>query len=161
MALDLARRVKIWVEWDDTDSDHPNWLARYYGGSAAWKLRPDKDPGKANCIEILSLRRITLDRQPVPGREERPRQSYILHEFSHAIHFDLLRADNPAVKEAYGQAMDRKLYEEAEYFDGRKGKPYARTNQNEYFAELSCAYLRRCDWYPFTREDMERVWGRK
>jgi hypothetical protein len=50
-------------------------------------------------------------------------------------------------------------------------RPYGRTNANEYFAEISCAYLDSCFYYPFTYGDlknhdpvgfslMESVWKR-
>jgi len=170
-ALKLVHGIKVWVEWDDPDPKMPSWVAAYYGGAAPWLLAEGKDPRKANCIVILSLRRLTEDRQPKPGHEKTPRQSIVLHELAHAIHFDLFARNNSAVKDAYRQAMERRLYDEVEYFDGGKRPAYARINQNEYFAELSCAYLRRCDYFPHTRDElrthdpvgyrlMESVWGK-
>jgi hypothetical protein len=47
---------------------------------------------------------------------------------------------------------------------------YAATNAHEYFAEITCAYLDYCDYYPHTREELKdydsvgyelarKVWG--
>jgi hypothetical protein len=66
--------------------------------------------------------------------------------------------------------MDRHLYDEVEDIFGRKVRAYAATNKAEYFAELTCAYLDRCFYFPFTRADlhehdptgyrlMQKVWG--
>jgi hypothetical protein len=68
----------------------------------------------------------------------------------------LFGPDNPHIKAAYRQAMDRKLYDEAENVNGRKIKPYARTNEKEYFAELSCAYLNKLHYFPFNRDDLKK-----
>jgi hypothetical protein len=50
-------------------------------------------------------------------------------------------------------------------------KPYAATNDHEYFAELTCCYMDKLHYFPFTRDDlkthdpngyklMEAVWGK-
>src|SRR5262249_18427509 len=65
-------------------------------------------------------------------------------------------------KATYKQAMERKLYDPA---------TYVATNEHEYFAELSCCYLKKLDYYPRTRDElkkrdpkgydlMHKVWGR-
>ena len=95
----------------------------------------------------------------------------LLHEFAHAVHAHVVGSNSPQVLTAYNQAIDRKLYEEAEDVYGRTIKPYARKNDHEYFAEVSCAYLDKLHYFPFTRADlqkhdpaayklMEAVWGK-
>src|SRR5438067_471568 len=37
---------------------------------------------------------------------------------------------------------------------GRRGPAYARTNAAEYFAEVSCAYLDSCNYFPFNNEQL-------
>ena len=80
----------------------------------------------------------------------------ILHELSHAVHLHLFGPDNPTIKAAHRQAMERKLYDEAEDVYGKKRKPYARVNEKEYFAELSCAYLNKLHYFPFNRDDLKK-----
>ena len=40
--------------------------------------------------------------------------------------------------------------------DERRGtvRAYAATNEYEQFAELSCAYLDRCDYFPYDRDGL-------
>jgi hypothetical protein len=168
--VEALRKVPIWVEWDDKDD--PDWgkaVAKYYGvkGNAfIWTLAKGKHPAKAKCIEIISLKSLTREHQPGVKLE----RCVILHEMAHAVQFELCGPDNPRIKDAYKQAMERKLYDKAKDVNGREIKPYARTNEREYFAELSCAYLNKLHYFPFDREHlkehdptgykmMEDTWG--
>jgi hypothetical protein len=152
----VLRGIVIWVEWDDEDDpDHGIAVAKYYGvwgDRGLWSLRNDKHPGKANNVEIISLKSMTREHQPNVKLE----RCILLHELSHAVHLHLMRKYDADIKAAYRQAMDRKLYDEAENVNGRKIKPYARTNDKEYFAELSCAYLNNLHYFPFNRDDLKK-----
>jgi len=172
----VLRDVAIWVQWDDPDPDPPppSWvvrhpgqkwsgaIAKYYGGSGLWRLQKGQDPRMAFGLEILSLSRLASTPR---------KQSVILHELAHAVHRVLIGYDDPVVKGAYRQAMDRKLYDQVHHDSGYAAPAYATTNHLEYFAELSCAYLQHCDFFPHDREDlrghdsvgyqvMEKVWGK-
>jgi hypothetical protein len=167
----VLRKIVVWVEWDEKDDpDIKNVVAKYYtawGETARlWVLNSNKHPGKLNNVEIISMRNLTAGNQPGSAATRR----VILHELCHAVHINLLGIDNPYIKAAYQQAMERKLYEESTDTLGQKVVPYARTNAVEYFAELSGAYLDKQYYYPHTRDDlekhdplgyqvMERVWG--
>jgi hypothetical protein len=145
----LLRGIVIWVEWDDTQNPHyDSAIAVYYGvmgNVALWSLQKGAPPGKANNVEIISLKKLTGEHQPDVKFE----RCVILHELSHAVHSQLFGPNNATIKAAYKQAMDRKLYDEAEDVYGRRMKPaYAATNDHEYFAELSCAYLNKLHYFP-------------
>ena len=76
--------------------------------------------------------------------------------------------------------MERKLYDQladspdGRHFGGRgygRSVYYAGTNRNEYFAEVSCAYLDRLLYPPTNRDElkdydsaghklMEKLWGK-
>jgi hypothetical protein len=150
------RGIVIWVEWDDTGNPHyDSAIAVYYGvmgNVALWSLQKGAHPGKANNVEIISLKKLTREHQPKVKLE----RCVILHELSHAVHSQLFGPNNPNIKAAYKQAMERKLYDEAEDIYGRKTKPYARTNDHEYFAELSCAYLNKLHYFPFNSADLKK-----
>ena len=152
----LLRGILVWVEWDDTDDpDYGLAVAKYYGvwgNRAMWSLQNDKHPGKANNIEIISLKSLTREHQPGVKLE----RCVILHELSHAVHLQMFGQTNPNIKAAYTQAMERKLYDQAEDVYGKKVKPYARANDKEYFAELSCAYLNKLHYFPFNRDDLKK-----
>ncbi|HMF14427.1 MAG TPA: hypothetical protein VKE94_19055 [Gemmataceae bacterium] len=154
--VNVLHGIVIWVEWDDTsDPEHGVAVAKYYGvwgNRAMWSLSNDKHPLKANNVEIISLKSLAKEHQPGVKLE----RCVILHELSHAVHLQLFGPENPHVKAAYRQAMERKLYDEAEDVYGKKRKPYARVNDREYFAELSCAYLNKLHYFPFNREDLKK-----
>jgi hypothetical protein len=166
------RKVPIWVEWhDDNDPDLSRGvIAKYYGVSGnyrVWSLAHSKNPLKANCVEIIDLKTITAMRQ----RSGQSSQAVILHELAHAVHIQLFGSNNVAIRQAYQQAVDRKLYEDSAGPNGSSRKQYARANDHEYFAELSCAYFDRLGYFPKTRDElkeydpvgfriMELTWGK-
>ena len=166
------RKVPIWVEWhDDNDPDLGRGvIAKYYGVSGnfrVWSLAQNKNPLKANCVEIIDLKTITAHRQ----RSGQPNQAVILHELAHAVHIQLFGSNNVAIRQAYQQAVDRKLYQDSDGPNGSVRKQYARANDHEYFAELSCAYFDRLGYFPKTRDElreydpvgfriMELTWGK-
>jgi hypothetical protein len=161
----------VFVEWDDkSDPDYSKGaLAKYYGVSgdvAVWAWHRDKNPAKANNIELLSLKHLAEEHQP--GTDSG--RSVLLHEMAHAVHHKTWGFTNPEIHWAYQQAMDRHLYGATKDAAGREVRAYAGVNEREYFAELTCAYLSRLAYYPFDRADlkkhdpagyrlMERVWG--
>jgi len=158
-------KVPIWVEWDHILPGSPSVLAVYFGlGSESLGFR-GIDPQKAKCVCIQTLRRIYLMKS-----RDKLRQTVLLHELAHAVHQQLLGDGNPLVSNAYKQAMTRSLYAKVEHLGGAKKNGYATTNDAEYFAELSCCYLDKIDYYPFKPSElreydspgyelMTRVWG--
>jgi hypothetical protein len=163
--VSVLQEVPIWVEWDATVSDTPGVVARYWQASAEEMRKHGGDPRKAGTVEVLTLKRLGELRHPGSALQ----QIIILHEMAHAVHHRLLGRDNPELEATFKQATDRKLYDEVNDRFGRRGKAYARTNAAEYFAELSCAYLDSCNYFPFNNQQLkgydpvgykfvERVW---
>lgn len=161
----ILQTIPIWVEWDADDRLSPGAVARYYGGPAEEWKKAGGDPRKANNVEILTMRTLAAMRRPGTALQ----QIVILHEMAHAVHHRLLGWKNPELEAIYQQAMDRKLYDKVNDRFGRRGPAYARTNAAEYFAEVSCAYLDSCNYFPFNYEQLrghdplafkfvERVW---
>lgn len=164
---ELLRQIPIWVRWHVVDPGAPKAVAFYYGYPANTLARAGREPLMTNSIEIVSLRRIGEMRPP----GSKFQQVVTLHEMAHAVHHRLLGFDAPEVTAAFKSAVDRKLYDSAADRAGRLSRPYARTNANEYFAEISCAFLDSCFYYPFTYSElkqhdpigfalMESVWKR-
>ena len=154
------KAVPIWVEWDEriamNNGRGGRPVAVFLGGHQA-NLLADRAPYKGNAVTILSLRSLTNEHQPKTDTG----RCVTLHELAHAFHYHVL-GDGALVKQTYKQAMERKLYDP---------ELYAATNDHEYFAELSCPYLDRLDYFPRTREElkkhdpkgyelMERSWGK-
>lgn len=146
--FELIRGVPVFVTWDAAPTNS--------GVVAVYRSVPDPSrlkgeaKAKANCIEILTLRRLGELRPPGSHFQ----QIVTLHEMAHAVHHRLLGFDAPEVLAAFQQAVDRKLYDDSWDRTNRRGRAYARTNANEYFAEVSCAYLDSCHFYPFTYSDL-------
>jgi hypothetical protein len=155
---DLQTKVPIWVEWDQKiamgNGRGGNALALYRGGHQINIGQVNR-----NAVTILSLKSLAAEHQP----DRDSGRCVTLHELAHAYHDKSL---NDALKQrihnVYKQAMERDLYDP--YL-------YAATNEHEYFAELSCAYLQGLDYPPRTRAElqqldkegyklMESVWGR-
>src|SRR5438309_816319 len=117
-------------------------VAVFLGGHQAG-LAAAGNPVKANAVTILSLRSLAGEHQP--GTDSG--RCVTLHELAHAFHYHVVGDKNPIVLAAYKQAMERKLYDPA---------LYAATNEHEYFAELSVAYLKKLDYFPRTRQDLKK-----
>jgi hypothetical protein len=166
------RKILLWVEWEDkSDPDlEKGVVAKYYGtlgNLALWSLARGKHPGKANNVEVINMRSLTREHQPGVKLE----RCVLLHELAHAVHHQALGSNNAVIKATYQQAMKRKLYDEAKDVFGRTRKPpYAARNEREYFAELTCAYLDKLHYHPFTADElkkhdpqgyalMEKIWG--
>jgi hypothetical protein len=159
--------VKVFVEWDHVDPSHPTGIAVFYGGRGEGLLVRGISPLKAGQITLLSLKTITEEKT----RRLAPRRSVILlHEMAHAAHHYDLGDVNPFVENAYHQAMSRGLYQRVPDDVGGAVRAYAAANSHEYFAEITCAYLDRCTYFPHDREQLKdydsvgyelarKVWG--
>ena len=142
----------------------------------SWLIENGMSPKKAGCVEIYRVSNYSRDCHLWgPG-------GVLLHELSHAYHHKCLKGgyDNAEVKECYDNAMKKGLYDKVKVHN-IKGtdvcKAYACTDQTEYFAELSAAFLGGLDdkeeynkWFPFNRKQikehdpeaydmLKRVWG--
>src|SRR5262249_57497084 len=98
---------------------------------------------KGNGVTILKVKSVTKEDQPKTDSG----RCVTLHELAHAFQHHVV-GDNPLVKQTYKQAMERKLYDP---------ELYVATNDREYFAELSCAYLDRLDYFPRNREELKKL----
>jgi hypothetical protein len=161
-AVNLLRRLSVWVEWDELVRRRANRpgvtvLATYSPRTPVEEAQDGKHPLRSKTVTIHSLRALTESRQPKVDTGD----CLLLHEFAHAVHDQLLGSDHAGISAAYRQAMERKLYDR---------EVYASTNSHEFFAELTCSYLDRLGYYPHTRADlkkhdpatfqlMESVWG--
>jgi hypothetical protein len=169
----VLQGVTIWVEWDEvppgvvmSEEEKARGgrvvaIYRYgspYSAARGYQEGKLSHPGKMNAVEIMTLKRLTEMHQPGTDKD----QIILLHELCHTVHHVFLGNSNPEVLHAYRLAMERGLYPKA----------YARTNDHEYFAEISCAYLDRCNNAPYTADELkdydetgyklcEKIWGKQ
>jgi hypothetical protein len=79
----------------------------------------------------------------------------VLHELSHAYHHQVLSSSNWEILQAYRKAVKSKKYESVAFNMGGKRRAYALNSVDEYFAELTEAYIGKNDYYPFNREQLQ------
>ena len=142
------KKVRIWIEWEAKK----NGAAEFHT-SLDWLKENGYNPDKEKSVEINNARNfVKWSRQNQPWM--------MLHELAHSYHFRVLGDEFAPLHNAYKQAKERKLYDEVEYIqDGKtrlKKKAYALSAPAEYFAELTEAYFGKNDFFPFTREELEK-----
>mmetsp|Transcript_6379 Transcript_6379/g.13370 ORF Transcript_6379/g.13370 Transcript_6379/m.13370 type:complete len:626 (+) Transcript_6379:145-2022(+) len=142
----------------------------------SWLIENGMSEKKAGCVEMYQISSYPRDRH-CWGEG-----GALLHELSHAYHHKCLEEgfDNAEVLACYKRAMKKGLYEKV-CVHGLHGpeecRAYACTNEMEYFAELSAAFLGGLDggkefnkWFPHNREQikehdpdayemLKRAWG--
>jgi hypothetical protein len=147
-ALATLRKLTIWVEWDEKlavgNGRDGSAIAIYYGGHQFGLPRVGKQPVKSKSVTILRMKSLTAEHQP--GNDKG--RCVLLHEIAHAVEDNLLTPEqHVSVKAAYRQAMERKLYDKAQYVS---------TNEMEFFAELTCAYFDQLQYFPHNREELKK-----
>jgi hypothetical protein len=81
----------------------------------------------------------------------------LLHELGHAYHHRFLGGDDyQPIRKAYDLAMRQGLYDRVKRRNAPDQPAYAKSDAREYFCELTEAYFGRNDFFPFTREELER-----
>jgi hypothetical protein len=149
--LKALRSVPIWIEWDHVIPKSVRAFACYYNVGTGEKLLADGvDPRKARCVCVLSLK-VAYDLRT----NRNATQNVLLHELAHAVHENAFKFSNPIIKNAYDQAVARGLYKKVKHDDGKEREAYANTNAAEYFAEVTCAYLDRLDYFPHTAKELK------
>ncbi len=107
----------------------------------------------AKAVEFTNVR--------IFQRETLRMPCFVLHELAHAYHDRVLGFEQPDVIAAYRHAVANKSYDSVERFNGpgrhnTVERAYAMTNEKEYFAEDTEAFFGRNDFFPFTRNELEK-----
>lgn len=142
--LAALKKIRFWVEWEAKK----NGAAEFHV-SARWLKDNGYNPDKVHGVEINNLKNFV-------NWSKKTQPWMVLHELAHAYHFSVLGDRYEPLQAAYKQAMERKLYDSVEFVHGGKRKAYATTNAAEYFAEISEAYFGKNDFFPFTRDELEK-----
>ena len=140
-----------------------------YHDDAGWLRANGRDTAMAKCVQVSDVASFAKESDRMPA--------FMLHELAHGYHNKVLGWDNHDIIAAYMHAKGAKLYDRVERWRGT-GIPntferaYAMSNAKEYFAEVTEAYFARNDFFPSTREELqkhdpevfaalEKVWGVK
>jgi len=128
--------------------------AEFHPG-ADWLRENGRDPAMVRGVEFSGVHDFEAEMRRMPN--------FALHELAHAFHHRVLPNgfDNAEIKAAYERAKSGGSYERVERTRG-DGKPntreraYGITNAMEYFAETTEAYFARNDFFPFTRDELQK-----
>jgi len=144
-ALAKLKQIPIWIEY--ADPHHP---CACYHGDVKWLIHADRNPDKANCVEIANAARF------ISWTNQQPWM--MLHELAHGYHDEFLDEgyENADVKETYLHAMEEGNYEEVLRYNGRTVRHYGANNQMEYFSEATEAYFGTNDYFPFVRSELQQ-----
>ncbi|ADB18905.1 protein of unknown function DUF303 acetylesterase putative [Pirellula staleyi DSM 6068] len=141
----------------------PLWFSPEYAGvqpraeyhpGAGWLRDNQRNPAMAKGVEFTNIRTFERETKRMPN--------FALHELAHAYHDRVLDKGfgNVAVKTAFEHAKTKGLYERVErrFGDGRTAeeRAYALTSPMEYFAECTEAYFSTNDFFPYTRDQLEK-----
>ena len=140
---ELRRDVVVWVE-----RDGERFPGMCYHASADWLRENGFNPDKAGGIEVGNARNF------LTWSREQP--SMVIHELAHAWFDRLPRPQRRAVREAYERAKESGSYHSVLRASGQSERAYAMNNVQEYFAELSEAYLGTNDFFPFVRAELQK-----
>lgn len=163
-AVAELQKVPLWI-----NPEYPKVppRAEYHPG-ADWLKDNGRDPAMAKGVEFTNVRIFEAETRRMPN--------FALHELAHAFHDRVLGFENARIEAAYQKAKAAGLYDRVQRQDseGRKrlDRAYALTNAKEYFAECTEAFFAKNDFFPFTRDELQkhdpemfdlltRLWGMK
>ena len=146
-ALEHLREVKIFVDWATTQG------GAQYHPSRQWLIDNGYEPEKERSVETSNA--LHFDQW---SQQNQPWMA--LHELAHAYHHQVLGYAHEGVLSAYTHALDSGILDSVPYNPGNGAatfprEAYARTNEQEYFAEITEAYFGENDYYPFLRSELE------
>ena len=139
-AWQKLKQVPIWLDYEDV-----HFINGAYHPSRFWLALHGMDPDRAKSVHFTRNLAALIDAQP----------NLVLHELAHAYHDLVLGKGDPSIIVAYQKALGSGLYDSVERNDGSRGRAYALTSLQEFFAELSEAYFGRNDFYPYMREELQ------
>ena len=152
----------------------PIWLDYHYEPLGTMQYHPGATWLRANRHDPRLVKHVHIPRaKALLSRGQWAKHPYvILHELAHAYHDQVLSNgfDNEEVLGAYNEAKEKGIYEKVLLYTGRTVNHYGLTNQMEYFAECTEAYLGMNDFYPFVRAELnehdprmyqllKKIWG--
>jgi dipeptidyl-peptidase-4 len=157
--LAKLQTIEIWIE-----QDHPRLKSMQYHPSRDWLVEHGHDPRLTRKVHITQARELLSRGQMLKH------PAVVLHELAHGYHDQFLGFDDPGILAAYRKARDSGSYTNVLLYTGQKVRHYGLTDQKEYFAEGTEAYLYRNDFYPFVRAELKehdpalhevlvKVWG--
>lgn len=142
LAVKRLQDVPIWIEHQDGRNS-----AGIYHISETWLQNNGYNPEKVNAVEMNYNMVLWKDFQPW----------IVLHELTHAYHYQHIGIDNQRIKDAYAQAKASGAYDDVQRTDGTRWRAYSMTDEREYFAELTEAYFGANEDEPYNRAALKKM----
>jgi hypothetical protein len=152
----------------------PIWLDLSHGELRQMQYHPSADWLRENGYSTELAKAVHIPRATmfIDRKHNHTQPWAVLHELAHAYHDRVLGFDEPRILAAYERFRDREEFQSVLHVSGAKREHYGRTNQMEFFAELTESYFGTNDFYPFVRGELmetdpethrllEEVWGDK
>lgn len=142
--LAKIKTVPLWIHLNN-----PSNPGAAYHPSRKWLEEHNQDPDMARGIEFGNAENL------VSWPYHQPWMAF--HEMAHAYHDQFLPKgwQNEQILAAFNGATASHKYDSILCEDGGTRKAYALTNQMEYFAETSEAYIGQNDGFPFIRAELK------
>jgi len=134
----------------------PLWISPPYAGrkpvaeyhpNARWLSDNGRRAELTECVEFTNV--------AIFEKECRRMPMLVLHELAHAYHHQVLGFEHPEIKALFERARKSGTYDAVQRNNGHVERAYAMTDQKEYFAETSEAFLGTNDFFPFNRRQLE------
>jgi hypothetical protein len=142
----LARLRAVTIQ---LDRDVPGLTAMQYHPSAEWLESHGYARELAKCVHIPNV-----DDFLSPFENHRM-PWVVLHELAHAYHDQVLGFDEPRIAAAWETFRAKESTLEVLTSPGGTREHYARTNPQEFFAEMTESYFGSNDFYPFVAGELE------
>ena len=144
----VARLRKVPIQ---IDLAHGELTSAQYHPSRAWLVEHGYSADLERTVHIPDAREWSSH------RHQSVQPWSVLHELAHAYHDQELGFDDPAIKAAWDKFRSTPRASRTLHIDGGFGPHYARTDQMEFFAEMTESYFGVNDFEPFNRGELKEL----
>lgn len=144
----LAKLRAITIE---LDLDYGGLNSVQYHPAADWLKSKGYNEALAKCVHIPEAKDF------ISPFENHRMPWVMLHELAHGYHDQVLGFDEPRVTAAWKKFCASGKYTSVLTSPGGTREHYGLTNQKEFFAEMTEAYLGSNDFYPFVAGELKQA----
>ncbi len=143
----LAKLREITIE---LDLNYGDLRVMQYHPDAGWLKERGYSEKLAKCVHIPAL-------EDFLSPTENLRMPWVvLHELAHGFHDQTIGFEDPRVIAAWKRFCDSGKYKSVLTTSGQKREHYGRTDQMEFFAEMTECYFGSNDFYPFVTGELKQ-----
>ena len=135
----------------ELDLDYAGLNPMQYHPSAGWLKSKGYSEALAKCVHIPEAADF------LSPFENRRMPWVILHELTHAYHDQILSFEEPRIIAAWKKFKDSGKYTSVVTSMGGMREHYGLTNEKEFFAEMTEAFLGSNDFYPFVAGELKQA----